>query len=124
MFQNGWKKIGLAGQGAMEQIQSEETGPRILCEATMNTESPDEALTTPYGIVNERFSSLFSFFKDVMSHGIPPTFYHEVEKSCNTQRSQISRRNGRSQNGMDKVSARQARSLSCQWRSNDQEGSF
>ena len=55
----------------------------------MITESPGEAHTTRFGIAKERF--LF-FFEDVMSHGIPPTFYHEAEKNCKTRRSHINRK--------------------------------
>ena len=41
-----------------KQIQSEETEPRILYEATTITKPPDETHATPCGIVKERFSSL------------------------------------------------------------------
>ena len=101
-------------QEAIKQIQSKEAGPKIPYEVTMVTESQEETHTTPPGKVKERFSFL-SFLT---------MFYHKAKKNYNTRVRHISRRNGRSQNEMNKVSVRQALSSSCQWRSYDQETSF
>ena len=51
-------------------------------------------------------------------------FYHEAKETCKTVINNISRRNEKSKNDMDKVSARQALSSNGQWRSDDLERSF
>ena len=79
---------------------------------------------TTYSTIWNGRGKVFISSKDVISHGIRPMFHHEAEKNCNTQRGHISRRTGKSQNEMDKISARQALSSSRQWRSDDQEISF